>query len=63
MQKNLKMSKTITFTYFLNGEKVEKSSIDWDSDITIKTVGDIVYVTTNGYLSTRHKHPPGGYKK
>ena len=61
MQNNLKMSKNINFKYFFNGKEVEKSSIDWDANITIKTIGDVVFVTTNteGYLSTRHKKRPG----
>lgn len=59
------MTREVTFKYFLDGVQVHKSEIDWDSDITIKSTEDIVYVTTNtkGYLSTRHKHPPGGYNK
>jgi hypothetical protein len=59
------MTREVTFKYFLDGEQVHKSEIDWDSDITIKSVDDIVYVTTNtqGYLSTRHKHPPGRHNK
>lgn len=59
------MSKEITFKYFLNGKEVDKLDINWNSNITIKTVEDQVYVTTiaEGYLSTRHKHPPGGYNK
>lgn len=59
------MSKEITFKYFLNGKEVDKLAIDWTADITVKTVEDQVYVTTvaGGYLSTRYKHPPGGYNK
>ena len=59
------MPKKIDFKYFLDGKEVHKSEIDWDSNITVKTVEDRVYVTTvsTGYLSTRHKHPPGGYNK
>jgi hypothetical protein len=59
------MTKKVAFKYFLNGKKVDKLDIDWDSDITVKTIEDQVYVTTTteGYLSTRHKHPPGGYNK
>lgn len=59
------MTKEINFKYFLNGKEVKKSDIDWESDITIKTVEDRVYITTktDGYLSTRHKQPPGGYNK
>jgi hypothetical protein len=59
------MSEKIDFKYFLNGKKVDKSEVNLESDITIKVEGDIVYVTSNplGYLSTRHKQPPGGFNK
>lgn len=59
------MAKEISFKYFLNGEEVTKSEIDWSSDITVKTVENLVYVTTisKGYLSTRHKKPPIKYNK
>ena len=59
------MSEKVKFKYFLDGKKVHKSEIDWDSNITIRSIEDIVYVTTktDGYLSTRHKHPPGGFNK
>ena len=54
------MTREVSFKYFLNGKEVDKSIIDWDSNITIKTIEDRVYVTTlpEGYLSTRHKKPP-----
>ena len=55
------MTKKIEFKYFLNGTKVNKSDIDWESNHTVKIEHDKVYVTTTGHLSTRHKHPPGGY--
>lgn len=59
------MTREVSFKYFLDGKEVHKSEIDWDSNITVKTVEDRVYVTTvsTRYLSTRHKHPPGGYNK
>jgi hypothetical protein len=57
------MSEQVNFKYFFNGKKVDKSQINWESNITVKVDKDEVYVTTTsqGYLSTRHKHPPGGY--
>lgn len=57
------MSKEVNFKYFLDGKEVEKSSINWESNITVKVDDNNVYVTTEpqGYLATRHKHPPGGY--
>jgi hypothetical protein len=57
------MSTEITFKYFYNGEEVQKSDINWESNITVKVDFDKVYVTSKNYLSTRHKHPPGGYNK
>ena len=57
------MSEEVTFKYFYNGKKVEKSDINWESNITVKVEFDNVYVTSTHYLSTRHKHPPGGYNK
>lgn len=57
------MSEEIKFKYFYNGKQVEKSEINWESDITVKVEFDNVYVTSTGHLSTRHKHPPGGYNK
>ena len=55
------MTKKVDFTYFLDGKNVNKSDINWDLDITIKVEGNIVFVKTKtpGYLSTRHKKPPG----
>lgn len=43
--------------YYLNGELVDKDSIDWNSDNTVKVIGDCAYVTTatQGMLATRHK--------
>lgn len=57
------MSEQVNFKYFFNGKKVDKSQINWESNITVKVDKDEVYVTntSQGYLSTRHKHPPGGY--
>ena len=59
------MSKEISFKYFHNGEEVEKSQINCESNITVRVDKDKVYVKTisQGHLSTRHKHPPGGYNK
>lgn len=59
------MSKKINFKYFFNGKKVDKSDINWESNITVRVEEDLVYVTseTLGYLSTRHKQPPGGFNK
>jgi hypothetical protein len=59
------MSEEVNFKYFFNGEEVDKSIINWDEDVNVKVVKDVVYVTSKllGYLSTRHKHPPGGYNK
>lgn len=57
------MSKQVNFKYFFNGKRVDKSEINWESNITVRVDKDEVYVTSTyqGYLSTRHKHPPGGY--
>jgi len=43
--------------YYLNGELVDKDSINWNSDNTVKVIGDCAYVTTatQGMLATRHK--------
>lgn len=43
--------------YYLNGELVDKDSIDWNADNTVKVIGDCAYVTTatQGMLATRHK--------
>jgi hypothetical protein len=51
------MSEEIKFTYYLDGEKVERDSINWETNITVRVVGDKVNITTlnEGHLSTRHK--------
>jgi len=59
------MSEEVVFQYFLNGEKVDRDMIPWNSNPTVKVLADTVYVTTTtfseGYLATRHKAPPGGF--
>ena len=59
------MSEEVNFKYFYNGEEVDKSQINWESNITVRINKDKVYVTTEsqGHLSTRHKHPQGGFNK
>ena len=57
------MSEEVNFKYFYNGKEVEKSNINWESNITVKVEFDKVYVTSTKYLSTRHKHPPGGFNQ
>ena len=51
------MSEEVKFTYYLDGKEVERDSINWESNITVRVVKDKVYITplVEGYLSTRHK--------
>jgi hypothetical protein len=51
------MSEEIKFTYYLDGEEVERESINWETDITVRVVDGKVNITTlkEGHLSTRHK--------
>jgi hypothetical protein len=51
------MSERIGIRYYLNGDQVDKESINWDVDHTVRVVGDCAYVTTKvpGFLATRHK--------
>jgi|LakMenEpi03Aug12_release.lakeMendotaPanAssembly.Ray.scaffolds.fasta_scaffold3512657_1 hypothetical protein len=51
------MSEEVKFTYYLDGKKVERHSINWESNITVKVVLEKVYITplAEGHLSTRHK--------
>lgn len=59
------MSEKIIFKYFFNGKEVDKSEISWESNVTVNVEKDLVYVTSDtlGYLSTRHKQPPGWFNK
>lgn len=59
------MSEEVNFKYFYNGEEVDKSQINWESNITVRVDKDKVFVTTTskGHLSTRHKHPSGGFNQ
>lgn len=41
------MSEEIIFTYYLDGERVEKEVINWESNITVRVVKDTAYVYTN----------------
>lgn len=51
------MSEEIKFTYYLDGEKVERDTINWETNIIVRVVGSKVDITTlkEGYLSTGHK--------
>jgi hypothetical protein len=51
------MSEEIKFTYYLDGEEVNRESINWESNITVKVIKDKVYITklVEGHLATRHK--------
>lgn len=40
------MSEEIKFTYFLDGEEINREEINWESNSTIKVVKDIVYITS-----------------
>ena len=39
------MSKEVEFTYFLNGKEVEKESVNWDKETTVKVVDNDVFIT------------------
>jgi hypothetical protein len=41
------MGKNVEFTYFLDGEEVKQEQIDWDSDITVRVIDDVVYIIKN----------------
>lgn len=51
------MSEEVRFTYYLDGKEVERDTINWESNITVRVVKDKVYITplVDGHLSTRHK--------
>lgn len=40
------MSEEIKFVYFLDGEQVDRESINWESNSTIKVIKEIVYITS-----------------
>ena len=51
------MSEEIKFIYFLDGEQVERDNINWETDITVRVVGNKVSITTikEDYLPTRNR--------
>lgn len=40
------MSKDIKFVYFLDGKKVTRDSINWESNITVRVKLNEVYITS-----------------
>ena len=40
------MSKDIEFVYFLDGKKVTRDSINWESNITVRVKLNEVYITS-----------------
>ena len=40
------MSEEIKFVYFLDGEEVDRETINWESNITVRVKLDKVYITS-----------------
>lgn len=39
------MSEEVKFTYYLDGKEVERDTINWESNITVRVVKEKVYIT------------------
>lgn len=39
------MSKRVKFTYFLEGKRVKKEQVDWESEMAVKVVDNKVLLT------------------